>query len=230
MKERFPPSLFKGLLLDLEDRSRAETLKAHKMIHDHAGLDHRRARLVEGIARYNMMEKGFQEVCELHGGFLLPDRIIPTTDLKIFQPFLRFQHEGKGIILGLAAIPEPRALPAKNMSRKAGVTLNYGLSPRLDFDGKGSKIGDIFVLFLVSRDPRRTGAIEELAIGVIDSSYEQYLFYEPLDAYLEGYADAPEPTPSSDGGGAEVRLKAAITPYVPPEKSNDDEKKKGSKK
>ncbi len=231
MKWRMPPALFKGLLLDLDDRLRAEAFKAYKMIRDHAGLDTKRGRELEGQARFRMMEKGFQEVCEYHGGRLLPDGIIPFTDLKVFQPFMRFEHRGKGIILGLAAMPEPRTLPVKNKSRKAAVTLNYYLSPRLDLDGAGPKIGDIFVVFLVSRDKSNAGKIDEMAIGVIDSGYEQFLFYQRLDNYLEGHADAPETVtpPHSPSGilAPVVRLKASIKPFVPPEMPDKEEEKKG---
>lgn len=221
LKRRFPPALFKNLFLDLDDQLRAAALNAHNMVRDHARLDPKRSRELEGQARFRMMEKGFQEVCELHGGALLTDGIIPLTDLKIFQPFMRFEHEGQGIIFGLAAVSESRVLPAKNMSRKAGVTLNYYLSPRLDFDGGGPKVGDIFVLFLVARDREKAGKISEFAIGVIDAGYEQYLFYEPLDKYLEGHADEPvdAPIPSS-GSGAKVptvSLKKVIKPFIPPE-------------
>ena len=67
-----------------------------------------------------MMEQGFEEVCALHGGSLLEGGIIPRTELKVFQPFMRFEVSGKGIILGLAATPEPKAVPLKNKSRLAG--------------------------------------------------------------------------------------------------------------
>jgi hypothetical protein len=217
VKKRFNPGVFKGLLLDLEDRCRAETLQAHMMISTHSGLDRRRSRLVEGIARYNMMEKGFHEVCQLHGGSLLEGGIIPQTDLKVFQPFHRFVHGGEGIILGLAAIPTPQATPSKNMSRKAAVTINYTLSPRLDFDGTGPKSGDIFVLFLVSRDASRAGVIQEFAVGVLDSKHEQYLFYEPLELYIEGYADKLAPEDSAEDAGGVVRLKSKLTIYQAPE-------------
>jgi hypothetical protein len=225
MKTRFPPAMFKNLFWDLEDNLRAAALKAHNMVRDHAGLDIKRSRELEGQARFRMMEKAFQEACELHGGTLLADGIIPRTDQKVFQPFMRFEHEGQGIIFGLAAISEPRSLPAKNMSRKAGVILNYYLSPRLDFDGTGPKIGDIFVLFLVARDRETAGKISEFAIGVIDAGYEQYLFYEPLEKYLEGYADEPAnaPLPSSGSGAKKqvVSLKKTITPFIPPERLNE---------
>lgn len=135
VKTRFPVAIYRGLIIDLEDRLRGEALKAHRMIQDHSGLDPRRARALEGLSRFHMMEKGFQEVCELHGGALLDGGIIPGTDFKVFQPFMRFEHEGQGFILGLAAMPEPSKLPVKNKSRKAGVTLNYRLSPHFDFDG-----------------------------------------------------------------------------------------------
>ncbi|MGV4791803.1 hypothetical protein [Rhizobium sp. F40D2] len=225
IKRRFPPALFKNLFLDLEDRLRASALKAFTMVRDHAGLDTKASRELEGQARFRMMEKAFRESCELHGGALLANGIIPLTDLKIFQPFMRFEHNGQGIIFGLAAMPEPKALPVRNMSRKAGVTLNYYLSPRLDLDGAGPKIGDIFMLFLVARDRERAGKISEFAIGVIDAGYEQYLFYEPLDKYLEGYADEAviAPLPSS-GAGAKapiISLKKTIKPFIPPEQPGE---------
>ncbi|MEY9101509.1 hypothetical protein ABIA24_004482 [Sinorhizobium fredii] len=227
IKRRFPPALFKNLLIDLEDRLRASALKAHAMVRDHAGLDPKRSRELEGQARFRMMEKAFQETCETHGGVLLTDGIIPLTDLRVFQPFMRLEHHGQGIILGLAAMSEPAALPVKNISRKAGVTLNYNLSPRLDLDGTGPRIGDIFVLFLVARDRERAGKISEFAVGVIDAGYEQYLFYEPLDKYLEGYADEPvfAPLPSSGAGATSpvISLKKTIKPFIPPEQPNDGE-------
>jgi len=225
LKKRFPPALFKNLLLDLEDRLRAAALNAYTMVRDHAHLNTKRSRRVEGFARYPMMEQPFQEICEFHGGVLLIDGIIPHTDLKIFQPFMRFEHNGQGIILGLAAIPEPKALPMKNKSRKAGVTLNYDLSPRLDLDGTGPKIGDIFVLLLVARDREKAGKISELAIGVIDADYKSYLFYEPLNKYLEGYADEPVITPpsGSDSKVPVIKLKKRITRYIPHENLDTDE-------
>lgn len=218
IKKRLPPEFFKDIFLDLEDRCRAEALKAFEMIRDHANLDKKRSRAVEGLARFNMMEKGFQEVCELHGGQLLVDGIIPSTDLKVFQPFMRFDVEGQGIILGLAAMPEPHALPVKNKSRLAGVTLNYCLQATLDLDGAGPKIGDVFVLFLFSRDRERGGRLEEIAVGVINSKYDQFLYYEPLDKYLEGHADKPAPTPiAPENRTAELRLKPQTRPFIPPE-------------
>lgn len=215
--------LQKDLLLDLEDRVRAEAVKAFEMIRDHSGLDKKRAREAEGQARFRMMEQGFEEVCALHGGRLLEGSLIPRTELKVFQPFMRFEVNSKGIILGLAAMPEPRAVPGKNKSRLAGVTLNYDLTPRLDLDGKGPKVGDVFALALVSRHREKAGQIEEIAVGVIDSKYESYLFYESLDKFLSGHGDAPVESraPSAPSAAAQpaitVSLKKVVTPFVPPE-------------
>src|SRR5690606_16318327 len=106
----------------------------------------------------------------------------------------------QGVIFGMAAMPEPKTIPSKNKSRIAGVSLNYYLTPRLDFDTVEPKIGDIFVLLLVSRNRERAGQIEEIAIGIIDSKYENFLFYEPLDKFLSDYIEkpvAPSPTPLS---------------------------------
>lgn len=217
-KRRLPPKIFKDVFLDLEDRCRAEALKAFELVRDHAGLDVKRSRELEGQARFRMMEKGFQEVCELHGGRLIANGIIPSTDLKVFQPFMRFEVDGQGVILGLAAMPEPKVLPVKNKSRLAGVTLNYHLQPSLDLGEPSAKIGDIFVSFLVSRDRENAGRLEEIAVGVISSEYDQFLFYQPLDRYLEGHADTPAPEPLAPmSGGVELRLKRGAEPFVPPE-------------
>jgi hypothetical protein len=216
-------TLHKELLLDIEDRTRAGAIKAFEMVRDRAGLDKRRARELEGQARFRMMEQGFEEVCGLHGGRPLEGGLVPSTDLKVFQPFMRFESEGRGVILGLAAMPDRKSIPVKNKSRLAGVSLNYDLSPRLDLDGTGPKIGDVFALLLVSRDKAKAGRIEEMAIGVIDSKYSTFLFYERLDQFLsvrEGTpaarpTEAPVATPAP--AARTVTLKKHPKPFVPPE-------------
>jgi hypothetical protein len=222
VKSYLRAALHKNLLLDLEDRLKAEAVKAHEMIRDHSGLRKKRAGEAEGHARFRMMEQGFEEVCALHDGHLLEGSLIPRTELKVFQPFMRFEIGAQGVILGLASMPEPKAVPVKNKSRLAGVTLNYDLTPRLDLDGKGPKVGDVFGLLLVSRHRDKPGQIEEIAMGVIDSKYESYLFYEPLNTFLSGHADAPvdglfSPASVAAKPAASVSLKKTVTPFVPPE-------------
>jgi hypothetical protein len=224
--------LHRELLLDLEDRIRAEALKAFEMVRDRSGLDKKRARELEGQARFRMMEQGYEEICALHGVKLLEGGVVPSTDLKVFQPFMRFEVEKHGIILGLAAMPERHELPVKNKSRVAGVTLNYNLSPRLDLDGTGPKIGDVFALLLVSRDKEKAGKIDQVAVGVIDAAYSTFLFYEPLDQFLAGHEEAPvamAPAPAPSVAPV-VKLKKKITSFVAPEapKPGDSDDKKSS--
>jgi hypothetical protein len=218
--------LTKNLILDLEDRLKAEAVKAFEMIRDRSGLSKKRARELEGQARFRMMEEGFEAVCQLHGGALLNGGVLPTTELKVFQPFMRFERDGKGLILGLAAMAEPRKVPNKNLSRAAAVSLNYHLSPRFAFDDKGPKLGDIFVMFLVARDRERAGKVEEIAVGVVDSGYSAFLFYEPLDQFLAGVEDGSgHVPPAGEKPAPNVRLKPVPTPFTPPEappKKDDD--------
>ncbi len=233
IKHHLRVALHKDLLLDLEDRVRAEAIKAFEMIRDRSGLDKKRGRELEGQARFRMMEQGFEEVCTLHGGHPLEGGVIPNSELKVFQPFMRFEVNEKGIILGLATMPEPKAVPSKNKSRLAGVSLNYDLSPRLDLDGTGSRIGDIFALLLVSRHREKAGQLEEIAVGVVDSKYESYLFYESLDKFLSGHEDAPvdQPTPPSPPEApATVSLKKGVKPFVPPEAPKREEEEGGKQK
>jgi hypothetical protein len=234
--KKLTDALPKDLLIDLDDRLRAEALKAFEMVRDRSGLDKKRSRELEGQARFRMMEQSFENVCAKAGGQLLEGGLIPGTDLKVFQPFMRFAgrgSDGTGVILGLATMPDAKSIPTKNRSRVAGVSLNYHLSPRLDFDSAGPKIGDIFALFLVARDKSRGGKIEEVAVGVVSSDYQTLLFYEPLPTFLAGYtaggqADEAKRQVADAKKSAKpiVSLKKKIKPFVPPEgseKKGDDE-------
>jgi hypothetical protein len=226
-------ALNKELLLDLEDRIKAEAAKAFEMVRDRSGLDKRRARELEGQARFRMMEQGYEVICAMHGGSLLDGGVIPNTELKIFQPFMRFEVKGRGVILALAAMPEPKAIPLKNKSRGAGVSLNFYLSPRLDLDGTGPKIGDVFVVLLVSRDRETAGKIEEIAVGVIDSAYSTFLFYEPLETFIANQSSdalaAPLTKPAIKAE-PKVKLKKQPKRFTPPEapKHDDGTEKSGS--
>lgn len=217
MEQYFPSTAYRQLLLDLDDRCRAEALKAHSMVRDHSGLVGKRSRELEGQARFRMMEMGFQEVCQLHGGQLLVDGVIPATELAVYQPFMRFENEGKGVIFGLAAMPEPKSLPIKNKSRLAGVSVNYRLTPTLDLDGKGPKVGDIFVVLLVARDREKLGRLKELAIGVISSAYDQYLYYEPFEIYLGASLPLSDTIESGSETWIDVRLKTTPRAFLAPE-------------
>lgn len=235
LSERLPPALFSRLFLELEDGCRAAALKAHTIVRDHAGLDKKRSRELEGQARFRMMEQAFEATCAVHGATALEGGLLPGTELKIFQPFMRFEP---GFILGLAAMPEPGALPHKNKSRVAAATLNYYLSPRLDFDRAGPKIGDIFVLFLVCRDREKAGNIEELAIGVVSSDFKGFLLYAPVETYFAADADSRteivetgaelSTSDEKDARRGAVRVKKDIKPFVPPEMpERKDESKQG---
>jgi len=228
LKIRLMSSLSRDLLLDLYDMAGARALKAFEMIRDNAGLDEKRARELVGQARFRMLEKGFVDVCLLHGGQLLPDGVIPGKGVRAFQPFMRFGGEEPGVVLGLASMPVAKDLPTKNQSRSAGVLLNDFLTPRLDLGDVTAKPGDVFVLFLVARDRGRPGMIEEVAVGVIDAEYKAYLLYEPVDGFLAGYGPTPTPEPAPDdpgaGGAPLVRLRTGRKAFKPPEAVDDGKK------
>jgi len=84
------------------------------------------------------------------------------------------------------------------------------------------------VLLLVARDRQKAGQIEEVAIGVIDSEYESFLFYETLDNFLGGEEETPGPTVPPPPEPPAPKLKKNVTPFVPPEKRNDEEEKTGT--
>lgn len=190
IKVRIVNTVPRDLLIDLLDMLVARARQAHELIRDNTDLTGRSARGLEGQARFRLMEKGFQDTCELHGGRRLDGDMIPGTDLRFYQPFMRFGGDQPGVLLGLASMPAPKEVPTKNLSRLVGVKLNYRLTPRLDLEGDAGTVtpGDIFVLLLCARDPSQGGRLQEIAIGVIDSEYQGFLIYETVETFMEAYA------------------------------------------
>jgi hypothetical protein len=217
-------ALPKELLLDLEDRLRAEALRAHEVVQRELALNPKRSREAEGQIRFRLQEQGYEEVVQLHGGALITDGVMVGTDLKVFQPFARFAGPEVGIILGFAAMPEPRKIPAKNMSRAAGVTLNVTLQPGLFIDETTPQPTDIFALFLTARDRERAGLIEEIAVGVIGADYKDFIFYQSLEAFIAGYgidSSKAEDATTTEEGGKVVKLRDTRRLFIPPESVPD---------
>lgn len=224
-------ALPKDLLLDLEDRLRAEAVRAYDVVRRELPINAKRSREAEGQIRFRLQEQGYEEVVIMHGGHLLVDGVIIGTDLKVFQPFARFPGREVGVILGFASMPEPRKIPPKNRSRAAGVTLNVSLEPSMFDDDSSPKPTDIFALFLTARDRARAGMIEEIAIGVIGSDYKDFVFYESLEGFLSGYAPTPDKPSGPEGpddSGATVKLRTTRKPFVPPEARPDKDVSDGT--
>lgn len=225
IKARIVSTLPRDLLIDLLDTAVARARQAHELIRDNTDLTGRSARGLEGQARFRLMEKGFQDTCELHGGMRLEGDVIPGTDLRYYQPFMRFGGDQPGVLLGLASMPAPAELPTKNRSRLAGVTLNYYLTPRLDLEGDGgtAKPGDIFVLLLFARDPSQGGRLEEVAIGVIGAEYQGFLAYETVETFMGAYAPPSTETEPAPEIQPLVTLKKTPKAFRPPEQPDSDE-------
>lgn len=222
---RLVNTLSRDLLLDLSDMGVAMTQKAHDIIVNETELKGRRSRVPEGLLRYHMMENAFEGICSSYGASLLQGNVLEGTGLKTYQPFMRFSDaDGMGVILGLASMPQKSELPSKNMSRLAGVELNYKISPRLSLDEQDPKPGDIFVLFLVARDPMRAGKVDEIAIGIIDSDYKTYLLYENVEKFMEHYAPSDRELLESANKSIEplVKLKPKRGAFIPPEQEGND--------
>ncbi|EGY02049.1 hypothetical protein AZA_20949 [Nitrospirillum viridazoti Y2] len=224
---RFIQTLPRDLVLDLYDACPAEAQKAAEMVKEKSGLTGRRARELIGQARFRMQEQAFSDLCLLHGGHPLDGDLIPGSDKRVYQPFMRFQGPEHGIILGLAMMSEAGKLPVKNMSRVAGVSLNYHLTPRLAIfdDETCPKPGDIFALFLCARDPADAGKVQQIALGVIDAEYDAFVEYWTIDEFLKAYAPAPSAIPEPESKSKpRVTLKKVQKPFVPP---NSDDGAKG---
>ncbi len=215
-------SLPRDLLIDLSDMAAAKASEAHKIIKNHTELEGKNARGAEGQIRFRTMEHGFQQICEKYGGLLVDGKTFGNANKRIYQPFMRFEKisDQVGVVIGLSSMPSKRELPTKNKSRLTGVSLNYDLIPRLGLTPNDPKLGDIFVLFLVSRDPKKAGQINEVAIGVIDSEYESYIFYESVEKFMARYT--PEEPQDPKAQEPLVKLKKQSTLFIPPEENFDN--------
>lgn len=213
--------LDKDTILDISDSLSAGAQKATD-ITPKFGLTPKRSRIIEGNARFQIMEQEFHETCERHGGDLLPGGLIPGLNLKVFQPFMRFERDGKGLILGLAMMHKPFTLPNENMSRKAGVALNAYLTPSLDLGYAAPKIGDVFVLFLASKDPKTAGKISTMALGVVDHEYSRYLCYAELADIMALYITPPT-APVEEVAKPVLKVKTIVTPYKAPETPSEQD-------
>lgn len=190
-------TLPRELLLDLHEMTIVRAQQAYDIIDKNTDLTGSEKRGTEGLLRYRMMEQGFKKLCTAHGGVEIEGALtVAGTTERIYQPFMRFAGE-KGqpsIILGLASMPVKGELPNQNKSREIGVQLNYHVTPRLALDAHDPQPGDIFVVFLTARDMSKPGKIEEVAVGIIESDYQSYAFYEPIEAFMARYAPpAKEP-------------------------------------
>lgn len=224
-------ALPRELLIDLEDRLRAEAMKAHEVVKRELSLNTKRSREAEGQIRFRLQEQGYEEVVRAHGGLLVVDGVSVGTTLRVFQPFARFRGPEVGVILGFAAMPERKKIPARNMSRAAGVKMNVALQPSLFADERRPQPTDIFALFLTARDRERAGMIEEIAIGVIGSDYKDFIFYQSLDEFMAGYGEAPDSHTEDhkiDLAGPVVKLRVERKPFVPPENRQDSDIESGT--
>lgn len=232
LKQILKAVLNRDLLLDLDDAVKARALSAHAMIRDYAELDARRSRQVEGRVRFPMQEQSFQRVCLEHGGIELTMDVLPGTDLKVYQPFMRFTNGAAehGVILGFAAMPDPSTLPTKNLSRGAAATLNYHLQERLDLDGRGPRVGDVYVMFLAARDREHAGMVKEVAIGVVDSAYQEFVLYEDVETFIASYSDEARLIRASEAEDLALTLRKTPKTFQPPEDQGVDRDDKKSKK
>lgn len=218
-------ALPRGLLLDLYHMTTVRALKAYEIIRDQTDLKGKRARGAEGQIRFRTMEQGFQTINEQHGGVVLEDGVIEGTDLRFYQPFARYAGGNQpGVVLCLASMPQRGELPVKNQSRLAGVSMNFRLTPRLALTEGDPQQGDIFVSFMVARDPARAGQIDEVAIGIISSDYKDFVFYEKIEKFMARYAPADQPTQDNAPAPAQelVKLKRNRKAFMPPEVKDDE--------
>ena len=74
------------------------------------------------------------------------------------------------------------------------------------------------MLLLCARDVAKGGRLEEVAMGVIDTEYQSFLAYEPIETLMAEFAPpAVKPEPAPEASPPLVTLKKTRKPYKPPQ-------------
>src|SRR3546814_14656389 len=76
IKARIVGTLPRDLLIDLLDTAAAWARQAHEPIRDNTDLTGRIAPGLEGPGRFGLMEEGYQDTCECHGGRRHRNRVV----------------------------------------------------------------------------------------------------------------------------------------------------------
>ncbi|MGE0604748.1 MAG: hypothetical protein AB7O46_13280 [Xanthobacteraceae bacterium] len=181
--------------------------RSAKLAND-AGLEGAGKARVAGFTRFILSENVLDNTAKSMGAEPLSGTI-PATDLRIYQTV----HVKNGALLGLATIPEPGILPAKNLTRaNLSSIVNAHWQPDLFKTGPHPTI-EIYAVLIVCRDPANISDLQEVAIAVISAKYDQYLHYEKLDQFLKRYEPVSE---KKSAPAVKPKLKTA-SPYVAPE-------------
>lgn len=181
------------------------TKAANSVIKDNTDLSARRAAKAEGMLRFQSLEQGFETLGSLHAAENLLQKALPGIDSPVYQPFQRFDD----VIVGFAMHTEGGKLPPRNKSRGAGAQLNFDFTEHLELETH--KATDVlFVVLMAARDKAIAGGIESIELGVIDPSYDHFLYCEKIDVFLAGYEAAPKP-PAPDTTPL-VKLRKSPTP------------------
>lgn len=188
------------------------TKNANQVVRDHTDLSPRRAAKAEGMLRFQSLEQGFEALGGLHAAENLLQKALPGIDSPVYQPFQQFDD----VIVGFAMHAESGKLPTRNKSRSAAAQLNFDFTAHLDVTGH-EQVNVLFVVMMVARDRSIAGGIDSIEIGVIDPSYDHFLYCEKIDVFLAGYDKGPKP--SVPDTAPLVKLRKHPTPPTHPSPS-----------
>jgi len=151
------------------------------------GLEKRRRIRAAGWTRFELLEQGMSNLCDLYGGFALPDGVLPGTELRLFNDCYVFGD----VLLGRASMVEAGSLPKKNLTRSRASTLNrFRQTTFLEPEAStGAKAPTVFVLILSSRDFSDLSKPGEIAVAVIEDGYNQFSMYQRLEDFIASYDD-----------------------------------------
>jgi hypothetical protein len=185
------------------------TKAANAIIKDNTDLAPRRASKAEGMLRFQSLEQGFETLGGLHAAENLLQKALPGIERPVYQPFQQFDD----VIVGFAMHGESGKLPPRNKSRAAAAQLNFDFTEHLDLDAH-TATDVLFVVLMVTRDKAVAGGIESIEIGVIDPSYDHFLYCERIEAFVAGYEAAPKPP--APATTSLVKLRKSPTPPTHP--------------
>ena len=175
------------------------------------GLTGKAAARTVGYATHEITEDRLIQMGVVQGGIVIQGSCFPGTQLRNYQVLVEYGS----IVVGKATIAEVGELPTKNLTRANGVTLNRSYAEQLELPSFSQAVearvdsSDVpmYVTILTCRDRNNLSGLHEVAVAVIDASFESFIFYDEIDSFIAGYDAA-----SDEGSWATGSVEAPMQP------------------
>ena len=199
IKQAITDSIPREFLLDFYEKTYTTFQKVDNTIRDEYQLKGSDASWASGLLRFINIQADFKLDAPKYEGIDVSKQYVETLPKmdRIYQPFHLFENKksGPNVLLGFTSLLKSKQIPKYNLSRQTAIKLNKPIAPNPDLFDSSVPIDTtlanetIYVCLCVVRDNRSPASPAEIALGIIDPSYQTYIYYFLLKEILMIYSD-----------------------------------------